>query len=252
MSARATVLGLVPPVLGLAAWIALGDTSAAASPLFVSPGQVLHALAASAAEGQLWAATSASLLRYLIGLGIGVVVGLAAGLLLGLSRAGRLLLQPTLRVLQQISLFAWVPLIMAWFGLDETSKIVFIALAAFFPVLVNTLEGVRGVPVSLVEVGRIYAFSRLQLLWRVILPSALPSVFSGVFLALIYAWLATLGAEYLLTQGQGIGSLLVEAQDQYRTDQVVVGLLLVCAISLLLNAAVDRLQAYLSRWRISA
>lgn len=249
---RTPLLGLLPPAALLLAWWLCGQSDWARQPLFATPTQVLQVLWQDARSGVLWSAVSASLGRYLAGLALGAAAGVLGGVLLGLSRWSRLLLHPTLRSLQQISLFAWIPLIMAWFGIAESSKIVFIALAAFFPVLINTDSGVRGVPRAYLEIGRVHGFSWPQAVWRIVIPAALPSVLSGLLLAVIYAWLATLGAEYLLTQGEGLGSLLVEGQEQYRTDTVVAGLSMVAAISLALHALVDRLQQHLLRWRAPA
>lgn len=245
---RPVLLGAALPLGGLAAWWWAASTGQG-GPLFVSPRQFLDTAATLGGNGELWQALLASLGRYLLGLGVGVAAGLVAGLLLGLSDLSRRLLGPTLRTLQQVSLFAWIPLIMAWFGLAETSKLVFIALAAFFPVLVNTFEGVGSVPAPLVEVSRVLQFNGWQLLGRVVLPAALPSIFSGLYLALIYGWMATLGAEYLLTSGKGLGNLLAEGQDSYRMDRVLLGVVLVACVGFALNALASRLEAHLQRWK---
>ncbi|WP_437883834.1 ABC transporter permease [Pseudomonas sp. LRF_L74] len=245
---RPYLLGATPPVLALLVWGVIA-TQGSPGPLFVAPGQVIDAALELSDSGELWSALFTSLARYLAGLAIGACAGLVVGLLLGLSRLSRLLFGPTLRTLQQISLFAWIPLIMAWFGLAETSKLVFIALAAFFPVLVNTFEGVGSVPATLVEVARVHKLTRWQLLSRVVLPSAVPSIFTGFYLALIYAWLATLGAEYMLTSGAGLGNLLVDGQERYRMDHVLLGIVLVAAVGFSLNVLANRLETRLLRWR---
>jgi sulfonate transport system permease protein len=104
---------------------------------------------------------------------------------------------------KQISLFAWIPLISVWFGLGDVAKVVFLSLAALVPVVVNTCDGLRNVPPSLLEVARVYRFTRWQTIVGVMLPAALPSIFTGIYLALVYSWLATIGAEYLLVSGRG-------------------------------------------------
>lgn len=246
---RPWLLGSLLPLAALLFWSLVALNGWSDSPVFASPADVVRAARALASDGELAEALLASLARYFGGLLCGALAGLAIGLLLGLSPLSRQLFGPTLRTLQQISLFAWIPLIMAWFGLAEASKVVFIALAAFFPVLVNTFEGVGGVPHALLEVARVHRFGRLQLLRHLVLPAALPSIFSGFYLALIYAWLATLGAEYLLTSGSGLGSLLVDAQEQYRMDRMLLGIVLVSAIGFGLSALAGRLEAHLLRWR---
>lgn len=249
---RPLLLGSLPPLLALLAWSLAASGAWSTGPLFASPGQVFETAREQWHGEQLGQALLASLGRYLSGLCIGAAAGLVTGLLLGLSPISRLLFRPTLRTLQQISLFAWVPLIMAWFGLAETSKIVFISLAAFFPLLVNTFEGVGSVPANLVDVARVHVFNRWQLLTRLVLPAALPSIFTGIQLALIYAWLATLGAEYLLVSGEGLGNLLVDGQEQYRMDKVLLGIFLVSSIGLLLGNLANRLEQLLLRWKNQA
>ncbi len=241
--------GLTIPLLLLLAWFSLQWLGVKGSYLLVTPAQVWHTASELFASGELTGALTASLLRYISGFAIGTLAGLAAGLLLGLSSLNRQLFGPTLHTLKQISLFAWIPLIMAWFGLGESSKIIFIALAAFFPALLNTFEGVGSVPAQLVEVARALCFSRWQLIRLVVLPAAVPSIFTGIYLGLIYAWLATLGSEYLLTSGMGLGNILVDGQEQLRMDFVILGIIMVGTIGFLLNWFASLLETYLSRWR---
>jgi len=246
---RPYLLGALLPLSALLLWSLAAVYDWSSSPVFASPLDVWRSAVSMAEDGELLGAVLASLGRYFSGLMGGASAGLLAGLLLGLSPLSRRLFGPTLRTVQQVSLFAWVPLIMAWFGLAETSKVVFIALAAFFPVLVNTFEGVGSVPHMLVEVARVHRFNRWQLLRHVVLPAALPSIFTGLYLALIYAWLATLGAEYLMTSGTGLGSLLVDAQEQYQMDRMLLGIALVSAIGFLLSTLAGRLEKHWLRWR---
>jgi sulfonate transport system permease protein len=166
-----------------------------------------------------------------------------------LSRLLENLVGPTLHTVKQFSLLAWIPLISVRFALGDLAKVVFLALAAFFPVALNTFEGIRGVPRELVEVARVFALTPLQLLCRVVLPAALPSIFNGVHLALIYAWLATLGAEYLLTSGIGIGNLLTDGREHLWMDQVLLGIVIVGLVGFTLNWLAGTIEARLLRWR---
>jgi sulfonate transport system permease protein len=102
---------------------------------------------------------------------------------------------------------AWIPIISIWFGFAETAKIVFIAVAAFVPVALNTQEGVESASAQLVEVARALRFNRRQLFSRVFLPSAAPSILTGVHLALIYSWLATVADGYFPSHSLNCGCL---------------------------------------------
>ncbi len=246
---RKYLRGSALPLLFLVIWWSSYAFHWTESKLFVSPGKVLDTGWRMSIGGELWYALGVSLLRDLSGFVIGTVTGLLAGILLGLSRWSRLLFGPTLHTIKQISLFAWIPLIMVWFGLGETSKIVFISLAVFFPVLLNTFEGVGSVSHDIVEVARVFVFSRWQLITRIVIPSAMPSIFTGIYLALIYAWLATLGAEYMLTSGVGIGNLLTDGRENFWMDQVILGIFIVGAVGFLLSWMAEKLEKRLLRWR---
>jgi sulfonate transport system permease protein len=169
---------------------------------------------------------------------------------MGASRLGERFIGPSFHAAKQVALFAWIPLMSVWFGTGETAKVVFIALAAFYPVVVNTQEGIRSVGREYFEVARVFRFSRWQLWQRVILPGALPSIFTGIHLALIYSWLGTLGAEYLLAAGLGIGNLMIDGRERCAMDQVLLGVILAGFIGSALNSAASLAEAHLLRWRV--
>jgi len=151
--------------------------------------------------------------------------------------------------LKQISLFAWIPLLSVWFGLGDAAKVAFLSLAAFFPVVLNTFEGIRSVPAELLEVARVLRFTRRQWLTKVVLPSATPSIFTGIHLALIYAWLATLGGEYLLVSGKGIGNTMIDGREHFQMDLVIFGVVVVGLVGFALNWIATRLERRLLAWR---
>jgi sulfonate transport system permease protein len=241
--------GWVLPALPLALWWAALQWQWTSSPLLVSPLQVWHKAVELMSDGEAWLALGSSLKRDLLGLFIGASAGLIFGGVLGLSRWSERLFGPSFQTLKQISLFAWLPLISLWFGLGDPAKVAFIALASFFPVVLNTFEGIRATPPDLVEVARVLRFSRVQLLTRVVLPAAAPAIFTGLHLGLIYAWLATLGAEYLMVAGPGIGSLLVDGRDHFWMDQVLFGVILVGSVGVVLNTLAALVERRVLAWR---
>ena len=239
--------GWVLPLLLLALWS--WAAGALDSPLLVSPLAVWQRGLVQLAGGELWQALSASLWRDACGFVLGAGAGLAFGALLGASRGFERLVGPSFHTLKQISLFAWIPMLTMWFGLGEAAKIAFVALAAFFPVVLNTCEGLRGVPREWLEVARVHGFGRWQLLRRVIAPAAAPSIFTGLQLALIYTWLATLGAEYLLASGQGIGNTLIDGREQFQIDLVLFGVVVIGLVGFGLNSALAAVERRLLSWR---
>jgi sulfonate transport system permease protein len=241
--------GWVIPVAGFLIWGIASRFQWPRESLFVSPQQVAASGIGLAETGQLLPAVGASLVRLALGFTLGSVLGLALGTLFGVSRTVERILGPTFHAVKQVSLFAWIPLIAMWFGLGESSKIAVLSYSAFFPMLLNTYEGVRSVPREHLEAARAFAFTRPQILIHVILPSALPSIFTGISLALIYAWVSTLGAEYLLTSSVGLGTLLVEGREHAQMDQVLFAVFMVGCVGQLLNFLSSRLESHFLRWR---
>lgn len=233
--------GIILPlslILGWAAGVQFGLLDAR---LWSSPQQVLAGAWAVLQDGSLATALRASLKRDLLGFAIGAGLGLPLGLLLARVRLADRLLSPTLNATRQVALFAWVPFLSLWLGNGEQGRIAFIALAAFFPVLLNSHQGAAHIEARHLEVARILCLKPHRVLLKVILPSALPSIFTGLRLGLIYAWLGTIGAEYLFATTPGIGSMMLDARDLFRMDLVILGMLVIGGVGLALNFLLTRL-----------
>ncbi|AOI85198.1 taurine ABC transporter permease [Burkholderia cepacia] len=228
--------GFVLPLVAFALWWAIASAHLVNSGLLVGPADVLRTAWVQATSGALGRALSASLAREACGFAIGAAGGLLLGTALGLSRLAARMVGPSFDTFKQISLFAWIPLISVWFGLGDVAKVVFLSLAALLPVAAHTCDGIHAVPRAYVDVARALRYSRFQLVRHVILPAALPSIFTGLYLGLIYSWLATLGAEYLLVAGSGIGNTLIDGSEQFRMDLVLFGIIVVGVTGWALNA----------------
>ena len=240
--------GLVLPAAAVALWWALSSIDLVNSALLVSPGKVLATAIDQVVSARLWRALGASLAREATGFGIGTLLGLLLGALLGLSPLSNRIVGPSFNTFKQISLFAWIPLISVWFGLGDVAKVVFLSLAALVPVVVNTCDGIRTTPPALLEVARVYGYTRRQTVTQVVLPAALPSIFTGIYLALIYSWLATIGAEYLLVAGRGIGNTLIEGSEHFQMDLVIFGMFVIGLVGWSMNAAARAVERRLARW----
>lgn len=228
--------GFVLPLAAFALWWAIASAHLVKSGLLVGPADVLRTTWLQVTSGALGRALSASLAREACGFAIGAAGGLLLGTALGLSRIAARMVGPSFDTFKQISLFAWIPLISVWFGLGDVAKVVFLSLAALLPVAAHTCDGIHAVPRAYVDVARALRYTRLQLVRYVILPAALPSIFTGLYLGLIYSWLATLGAEYLLVAGSGIGNTLIDGSEQFRMDLVLFGIIVVGVTGWALNA----------------
>ena len=237
------------PLSFMVAWEAVAHAGVADSRFLPSLEQVVARAASEFRDEDLLGNLLASLRRDLGGFALGSAAGVAVGVLIGLSRPAQRLFGPMLLVHRQIALFAWIPLLSMWFGGGETGKLAFIAMAAFQPTLANTWQGVADAPGKLRELAAVLTLGRLDVLRLVILPAAAPSVFTGLQSALIYAWVATIGAELLLNIGPGIGGRMNEGQQLFRMDQLLLCVALMGGIGIVFNLAAERMQVRLLRWR---
>lgn len=237
------------PLALLALWQAAVSLRWVDAAILTSPLDALRATWNGLVDGSLSTGLFSSLQRAIGGLLIGGSLGLATGILLGLSRPAERLLGPTLGALRQIAIFAWVPLLTAWFGLGETAKLVFVSLATFFPLLIASQRGIAALSPQLDEAARALRLNRRQRLLRLVLPGATPAIFAGLRIALIYAWLGTIGAEYFMPSDGGIGSLMIGAQQLFHMDQVMAGMLLIGITGALLNSLGQLIEARATRWR---
>jgi sulfonate transport system permease protein len=241
--------GLILPAVLILVWEAASQSGVVDARLLPSLGTIAGRTWNELAEGRLAVDIAASLARDLTGFALGSALGIPAGLALGLSRTLDRCVGPTFNAVKQIAVFAWIPLISVWFGVGEAAKIAFIALAAFTPVVVNTWAGARSVPRDLAEVAQVLTLNRWQKLTRLAIPWALPSIFVGLHLGLIYSWLATVGAEYFMTIGPGIGGLMTEGREHFHMDLVILGVVLLGGIGLGLNRLATVLETHVLSWK---
>lgn len=239
--------GLVLPAAALAVWSLAVENHLLSGPMAVSPVVLLQVPFIDPDGREIWAALGASLVRLALGGSLGAVAGIGLGLALGLSRTLGCALSPSVDTLRQIALFAWIPLLTAWFGNSETAKIVFIALGTFFPLVLATQQGVRATPAGLVELVRVLGLSPRRRITALYLPSALPAIAMGVQIALISAWIGTVGAEYAIGNGRGLGAYIASGREQFRMDITLVGVLALALIGVALHALGARLIRHLDK-----
>ena len=200
------------------------------------------------AEGALWKHIGVSLLRVLLGFAIGASLALVFAAWVGLSREAEAWLEPTFAGLRSIPSLAWVPLLMLWLGIDETSKIVLIAIGAFFPMYLNGVAAIRNIDRKLIEVGQIYGFSRRRLVRRILLPAALPGLFTGLRSGMSLAWMFLVAAE-LIAATKGLGYLLSDGRETSRPDIVLAAIIVLALLGKFSDGVLAMLERRWLNWR---
>lgn len=241
--------GLLLPLVLLGAWEWASRQGAAAAYVFVSLSALLESLVRLLASGELWLHLHTSLGRTLLGLGIGAVLGIATGTLMAQSRVAERLIGPLYHGIRQVPLLGLIPLLGLWVGNGASAKLLVIVLAAFYPTVLNTSEGIRHVERRFREVGQILTLDRSQTFFRVLLPAALPAILTGFSHALAFSWLACMGGELLFSAGPGLGAMLLNGEVTGQMDQVLLAVLLIALLAQSMNAFFNRLARLLVRGR---
>jgi sulfonate transport system permease protein len=250
---RRGLLRLISPVALLLLWqgeSALGIVSQQKLP---PPSEVWSTAVSlittnSPAYGTLQDAMLVSLERVAIGFGVGATAGILLALVTGLSQFGEYAADPPMQMLRTLPLFGLIPVFIVWFGIGELPKVLLIAIAATIPLYLNTFAGIRSVDAKLVEVGQVQQLRRTELIRHVVLPGALPQMFTGLRLSLGASWLALVVAEQI-NANAGLGYMINQAEEFNRNDVIFVCLLVYCILGLLTDALVRLLERRSLSWR---
>ena len=237
---------LAPMLIGLgvtAAVIAIwhiASTSGWVSPVFLPPPAAIVAafgrlVQVGYVDSTLMQHVGASLGRVFSALFFSILIGVPAGLLIATSPIGRGVLDPIVEFLRPLPPLAYLPLVIIWFGIGETAKILVIALAMFPAITISTAAGVRSASKNQVNAARAFGASPLQLLRHVLLPGALPSILTGIRIALGAGWTTLVAAE-LVAAGRGLGYMIQSAAQFLVTDVVIAGILVISAIAFAFEA----------------
>ena len=249
---RQITLSVGTLLLLLAVWWAVAAQQWV-SPLFLPPpGQVLAKLITIAGpqgfmDATLWQHLAASLTRIVIALLAAGLIGVPVGIAMGLNSTVRGILDPLIELYRPVPPLAYLPLMVIWFGIGETSKILLIYLAIFAPVAMSALAGVKSAQQVRIRAARSLGASRAQVLWLVILPGALPEILTGLRIGLGVGW-STLVAAELIAATRGLGFMVQSAGEFLATDVVLAGIAVIAIIAFLLELGLRALQRRLTPW----
>ena len=219
--------------------------------LLPTPGDVWAVALDGLRDGSLLRHGAISLLRVLEGFGLAAGAALALGLLAGLCTSLRLAVEPILEFVRPIPPLAFLPMFLVWFGLGEASKVAFIGYTTFFPMFVAIAASVLRVDVMLLRAAASLGASRITLIWRVVLPAALPGIIVGLRLGFGLALFVIVGAEFMGADA-GLGHLIMEGRTFFQPALIVLGALILGLLGSLVNALLLAVERSLLRWQASA
>ncbi|MBX8561578.1 aliphatic sulfonate ABC transporter permease SsuC [Pseudomonas cichorii] len=249
-ASQRTIHRLAPwalPVLLLAVWQLSVSAGWLSTRILPAPSAVIDAGINLIASGEIWTHLAISGWRAGIGFAIGGGIGLVLGFITGLTKWGERLLDSSVQMIRNVPHLALIPLVILWFGIDETAKIFLVALGTLFPIYLNTYHGIRNIDPALVEMSRSYGLSGFSLFRHVILPGAMPSILVGVRFALGFMWLTLIVAE-TISASSGIGYLAMNAREFLQTDVVVLAIVLYAVLGKLADLAARALERVCLRW----
>ena len=227
-------LAVIAPLTVLLIWALGSNLGLIRASILPSPQRVLSTLISLCTSGQMAEDLSISMLRVLRGFGLGAVCGIIIGSLMGFSKTANKVLGSLVSILRPVPMLAWVPLFILWLGIGESSKTAVIFIGSFWSVLLNTIHGIQSTGTKLLEVAYILKKSKWETITSVYLPSALPSVFTGLRLGMGSAWTCVVGAE-MIAASSGIGYMISYARELAQPAKVFAGIIVIGAIGLLID-----------------
>ncbi len=237
----------IVPLLVIAGWEAASRSGWLSTRILPEPFAVAQAFWNLLKSGELLHDVAISTGRAVAGLAIGGGLGLVLGLLTGTFRTAETLLDTTLQMVRNVPPLALIPLVILWFGIDESAKLFLVAIGVFFPIYLNTYHGIKSVDAGLIEMARSYGLRGWPLYREVILPGALPSILVGLRFSLGLMWVLLIVAETISAQS-GIGYMTMNAREFLQTDVVLVGVLLYALLGKLADLVARGLERRFLRW----
>ncbi|MGL4107151.1 ABC transporter permease [Clostridium sp. LP20] len=238
------------PIILVIIWEVLGSKGIINRSIMPAPSRIYKTFEEMIFNGELKRHLLISTIRVVEGFGIGSIAGILIGVLMGLFNNIDKSLTFLVGVLRPIPIIAWIPIFILWMGIDNGSKIAVIALGSFWPVLINTIHGIKSADNKLLEVATILEKSKFQILAKVIFPCALPSIFTGIRLGIGSAWMSVVAAE-MIAAATGIGYLIMYARELSQPDVMLVGVVSIGIIGLLIDYLIRKLQNKVLKWNLA-
>ena len=241
------LLQMLPLAVLFVAWEVASRSIPDLALMLPPPTDVIKAAIQLIRQGSLQRDTLDSLRRVLVALGVAAAIGLPLGLLMGMSKRVSWFFEPIINFFRPIPPLAWIPLSILWLGVSESQNVFIIFLGAFFPILLNSVQGVRQVDAQLVRAAMTLGASPLSIALTVLVPGALPSIFVGFRVGTGIAWMALVAGE-IVAASSGLGFLIMQGRQLFRPDFIIVGMVVIGLIGLALDFALRLAQKWIMRW----
>lgn len=240
---------LILPFIFLALWYAVSE--AKVYPTYIIPplGMVIRSFLELIRTGTLFQHIFWSVARVTAGFALASLIGIPLGIGMGWSNSLMRLVEPLTNVIRQIPPIAWVPFAMIWFkaGVIESSAFI-VFIGAFFPILLNTITGVKGVPVVFIESAYTLGATSRQILTKVVVPASMPNILSGLRIGIGIGWMSLVAAE-MMGQDYGLGSFIIVSSTVLRMDRVVVGMITIGLLGFLMDRLFKGIESSILSWR---
>jgi len=236
------------PVLVIVVWHMASTAGWIDDRIFSNPADVARSAWDLAKSGVLWDNVAATLRRVVLGYVLGASIGVLLGLVVGTSDIGRAISKPSLTALYSVPKLGIFPLLLIWFGIGETSKIVLAALSVFLIVSLATIEAVSQVPTSYLEAARSLRAGRTATFFEVVIPASLAKIFTSLRLGIGYAILVVIGTE-MVSANDGLGYMLWSGWNLFRTEQMFVGIIISAALGAVGAFLISGLERLVMPWR---
>lgn len=238
---------LIIPLVLIVLWQIAANGGKINVQLFPSPAKIYQAFFKSVETGKLQANIFISLKRVLIGYLYGAVLGVIVGVLLGLSKKAYRLFSFLLEILRPIPIIAWVPVLIMILGIGETSKIIVIMIGSFWSIFLNTYDGIRNVDAKYLEVSNMFMKTKTETVLRVMLPAALPGIFTGLRIGIGSAWISVIGAE-LIASSAGLGYMISYSREMAQPANMYVAVFIIGIIGYLINGILKLIEKKALKW----
>lgn len=238
---------LISPLLLLMIWELITRQGWIPAWFLPVPTEVFQTLIDMVISGELLHHAAISLGRAISGYAMAAVVGVGLGVLIAWSRVVEDFFDPLIELIRPLSTFALIPIFFLWFGIGNTSKIMIIFKSCFFPIVLNTIAGIKGVDKKLIMAARSLGADGGQMWTRVLLPSAMPMIITGMRISTAIAMMALVGVE-MLSSDSGLGFLVIDAQRTFDTERVFAGIVVLALLGFSLDRLARKIQARILSW----